>query len=240
MLPLCFSLALAFDHDYRAFARALDGAVTPQGVRYDAVRRADLDAAQAELTEAPVASFSRSEQLAFWVNAYNLLTVDLILDHRPLRSIRDLDAGKVWTTRRFRVAGQDLTLDDIEHRRARPLGDPRVHAALNCASKGCPPLPSRPIRPATLAADLDAAVGLWVGTNAFAVRGDTLYLSQIFKWYEADFPTASPLGAIDATASKALRWLAPWTPDTVDADLAAGRLKVAWQPYDWSLNEVSR
>jgi hypothetical protein len=240
MLPLLMSVALAFDHDYRAYARAIEGAVTPAGVRYDAVRVAELDQALAAIATAPVDTFSRAEKLAFWVNAYDMLTVDLILDSRPLASIRDLDGGKVWSTRRFAVAGASLTLDDIEHKRARTFGDPRVHAVLNCASKGCPPLPARPVRAASLDDDLNAGVALWVGTNAYKVEGGTLYLSQIFKWYEADFATAEAIPGADAVQSKALRWLGRWMPDQTVTDLRAGRLKLEWQRYDWRLNEVTR
>ena len=89
----------------------------------------------------------KEAQLAFWMNAYNALTVDLVTDEWPLASIRDLDGGNPWRKRTFTVAGRSVTLDDIEHRILRPLGDPRIHAGVNCASRGARRFTARRSRP---------------------------------------------------------------------------------------------
>lgn len=222
-----------FDHSHASWAAVLEGAVRPQGVDYGqlAGRTARLDAYLASLEEAPVDQFSKAQQLAFWVNAYNALTVDVLLDEGLPSSIRDLDGGKVWTTRRFRVGGSWVTLDDIEHRRARPLADGRVHAVLNCASKGCPPLPAEPVRASRLDADLDRAAAVWVDTNAYEVDGTTVRFSKVFEWFAEDFRAhgVEPL--------KAARGFVVAHGDA-EARAAVQRegLELAWGRYDWSLN----
>ena len=118
--------------------------VSLAGVDYQAIGPTGLDPYLAQLAGADLSSASKAEKMAFWINAYNALTVDLISENQEISSIRDLDRGKVWDARKFTVAGQQLSLNDIEHGTLRPMGDARVHAALNCASKGCPPLPLKP------------------------------------------------------------------------------------------------
>lgn len=222
----------AWDPSYAALVAFYDGAVDARGVDYALLgsRRSALDAWVRAAADAPVATMSRDDQLAFWIDAYNALTVRLILDERLPGSIRDLDGGAVWTTRAFLVGGEPLTLDQIEHQRVRSFGDPRVHAVLHCASRGCPPLPPEPVRGATLAADLDAGVRRWASANAFAWSDDTLLLSPVFDWYAADFVGASALASPDA----AVAFLAPFVDPATAARMRAA--PKAWGPYDWSLN----
>lgn len=228
--------APTFDHGYARFDAFLGSAVSTAGVDYDdlATRRPDLDAFLAQVASADVAAFTKDQQVAFWVNAYNAHTIALILDHRPLASIRDLDDGNPWKARTFAVAGAQRTLDEMEHQHARKLADGRVHSVINCASKGCPPLPADPILPAGLDASLDAHARRWVATNAYAVEGTTLGFSKIFDWYAEDFT----------------RWRGPPAPGATPAQAAAlgfvvafggdiatpGEPAYAWIPYDWSLN----
>ena len=115
-------------------------------------------------TKIPV---SPQEQKAFWINAYNLLTLDLIVDHPQISSIRELHNGEPWKKESFVVSGQSITLDEIEHKILRPLGDPRIHAAINCASKGCPPLQPFAYQGNQLNTQLDVACRNWMATNAY-------------------------------------------------------------------------
>jgi hypothetical protein len=230
----------AFDHDHAAFAAVLQGAARSEGVDYATIgaRRAGLDAYLSALAEAPVATFTPDQQLALWVNAYNGLTLRLVVDAPGIASIRDLDGGEVWKRRTFRVGGQDLTLDQIEHERARKLTDGRVHAVLSCASRGCPPLPAEPLRAATVDAQLTRAATAWARGNAAAIRGDTVYLSEIFKWFPEDFALyrRSAIPGANEAQTRALWFIATFgDPDAAGA-LTAGGYGVAWEPYDWALN----
>ena len=155
--------------DHRLWARFLAAYVRPgehglNRVAYGSVTaegRADLTAYLAMLTAVPVSTLNRREQMAFWINLYNALTVRVVLDHYPVASIRDIDispglfSNGPWRAKLIAVEGEPLSLDDIEHRILRPIWrDPRIHYAVNCASVGCPNLQAEPFA----AADLDRAL----------------------------------------------------------------------------------
>lgn len=246
MLLLWISSALAdggsFDHAHARFAVVLKGAVSDAGVDYGliATRRAALDEYLAMLADADLSSFTGPQKVAFWVNAYNALTIDLILDSGRPRSIQDLDGGKVWTTRQFQVAGERLTLDQIENQKARPLaGDGRVHSVLNCASKGCPPLPFTPLQGSTLQSQLDEGARRWARTNAFRIQGTNVALSNVFDWYGDDFARErkGDLPNVDGDAEAALWFLARFVDEPTKSLLTSGTLSATWAPYDWSLNQ---
>jgi tetratricopeptide (TPR) repeat protein len=230
-----------FDHTHATFDAFLDGAVAPDGVRYDvlATRRPALAAYLEALATAPVASFAPDQQLAFWIDAYNALTLALVLDAMPLSSIRELDGGQVWTTRSFVVGGERLTLDAIERERVRPLGDGRVHAVLSCASRGCPPLSPDAVVASGLDAQLDAAAARWVASNAWQSADGGVALSSIFDWYAADFAAyvQGDIPGVDGDAEAALWFLSRYADTATSARLRAGGAPVVWQEYDWSLNE---
>lgn len=233
------ALAAGFDHEHRAFDVILDGAVVGGGVRYDVVaaRRAALAAYLDGLAGLDVAGWSRDERLALAINAYNAWTLLVVVDGGPPASILDLDGGKVWKTRRRTIAGASVTLDALEHEWARELGDARVHAALVCAAKGCPPLAADAYTAAGLDAELHAAAKRWAATNAYRVSDGTLALSSIFDWYAEDFaPYAIDVGNADARADGAIGFLVRYVPAQVAATLTSGRLVAGWQPYDWALN----
>lgn len=165
---------------------------------------------------------------AFWVNAYNAITVWLVAGAMPVDSIRKVRGGLFgsgpWGDKVVTIAGQRLSLDDIEHGILRPMwNDNRVHYAVNCASIGCPNLMGRPWEAATLGADLDA------GAQAYAthprgaqVSGGNLVVSSIYEWFQEDF------GGNDAGVITHLRQHGASIPDGVS--------RVSDDRYDWSLN----
>ena len=182
----------------------------------------------------------KEAQLAFWMNAYNALTVDLVTDEWPLASIRDLDGGNPWRKRTFTVAGRSVTLDDIEHRILRPLGDPRIHAGVNCASRGCPPLHRTAFTASNVEKELDAAVGRWARTTGIDVDAGSgsVRVNKIFDWYGEDFMKA-PVEDLPGVAGKreaALAFLLPHLPPDEQALVRSGELTVAWLPYSWEVN----
>lgn len=246
-LSLILSVALAgesesgFDHSYADLDAFYDGAVGSSGIDYGtlAKRRDKLDAALAAIRKAPVDSFSSSQKLALYVNGYNAWTLATVLDAMPLTSIMELDGGKVWDTRSFTVGGESLTLNQIENERIRKLGDGRIHAVVNCASKGCPPLPEDPLRPSTAEAQLTAAAKTWAATNAYAIEGSTLKLSKVFDWYAADFTpyVEADLPGLEGKGEAAASFLDDFVSDEQKTALHGGTLTVAWTEYDWSLNQ---
>ena len=230
-----------FDHSYAEFDRFLEGAVTDDGVDYELLRgRSEALAAHLkEVATADVASFTHAEKLAFYVNAYNGYTLHTILEEWPVASIRDLDGGQVWKRRRFMVGTASLTLDDMEHQQARKLGDGRIHAVVNCASKGCPPLPPDPLRATGIDAQLDRAAARWVRVNGLVVLDETeVQVSKIFEWYSEDFAGFSEgdIAGVQGTKEAALWFCARYAPEPLAQRLTSGELQVSFHAYDWSLN----
>lgn len=241
MLPLLF--LFGFDHQHSAWDAVLRAHVTPGAVAYSAIGPSALDPYLAELAAVDLRELNEIEKKALWLNAYNALTVDLVASNPGIRSIQDLDGGKVWDTRTFTVGGQALTLNDIEHRQLRPMGDARVHAALNCASKGCPPLAGAAFTPEGLQDQLELAARVWVRTNAVKVdqQARVVQLNRIFEWYGQDFlrdygVQRGDIPGVDGTQEAAIHFVSVYIGPTVAAWLRAGGYTVVYMDYDWSLN----
>jgi hypothetical protein len=209
-------------------------------LRYAAVTADDrqrLDTYLAGLAALPISRYRRGEQLAYWINLYNALTVQLVLRHYPLRSIRDIDispgllASGPWDRDLVGVEGQRLTLNDIEHRILRPIwNDPRLHYVLNCASLGCPNLPPRAFAGDAAGQLLDQAARDFVNTRAVQVRDGRLVVSSIYAWFTEDF------GGDEAGVLAHLRRYA--LPPL--AARLAGFRKIGGDAYDWRLNDAGQ
>ncbi len=238
VLLLTLSAALALDSG--PYQQLLRTYVDEDGnVDYVAVREgSEIDEYRAALAVAEVPS-SDDGRAAFWINAYNALTIGLIADNFPLNSIMELDGGSPWDTRIFTVAGQQVTLNHIEHQLLRPMGDPRIHAALSCASRGCPPLRRTVFTADHLDAQLDAASRDWLqgGGVQLDVEGNQVTLSRLFEWYADDFAPASltDIAGVDGAEEAAINFAAGYLPEHA-AWLLTGGYTVAWSPYDWGLN----
>jgi len=211
----------------------------PAGVRVD-YRGLAAEPRWRELLEGLAAApepVERSARLAFWIDAYNVLAIDVVLRHQPVESIRDAGSllRPVWKQPAGRAAGATRTLDEIEHAILRPLGEPRIHAAIVCASVSCPSLRREAFRAERLEAQLeDALTGFLAdprkGSRLDEARGE-LWLSPLFDWFAEDFATA---GGIPAA-------LAPRLPEATRRALAArgGALRVRFFDYDWRLNDLA-
>jgi hypothetical protein len=142
-----------------------------------------------------ISTYNRREQLAYWVNAYNALTVNVVLDHYPVKSIRDikLPAGLFsvgpWGAKLLTVEGEKLSLNDVEHRILRPIWrDPRIHYGINCASLGCPNLAGTAYTGENAQRLLtENAVAFINHPRAASFEGGRLVVSSIYDWFEADF-----------------------------------------------------
>lgn len=223
----------AVDHsEFGAFlARHVRGGVVDYaGFKADEAR---LDQYLATLETVDPESLARNEQFAFYINAYNAWTIKLILTGYPgVKSIKDLGSifQSPWKKEFGRINGKTLTLDDIEHTILRPpFKDARVHFAINCASKSCPPLISEPYRGAVLDTQLDRVTGNFLNTPGnYRLEGDTLWVSSIFKWFAGDF-NDDPAGFYRTYAKGELK---------KQIDEKGDRIKVKFLDYDWSLNGV--
>ena len=197
--------------------------------------RAGIDRYVQALAATPVSRFARPEQFAYWVNLYNALTVQVVLDHYPVASIRDIDispglfANGPWGAERVTVEGEGLTLDDIEHRILRPIWqDPRIHYAVNCAALGCPNLHPVAFTGANTERLLDAGARAFVNHARGARMGrNGLFVSSIYVWFDEDF------GGTDAGVIAHLRRYA----EPALAASLAGVDDIADDGYDWALND---
>ena len=185
-------------------------------------------------------SADRAEQMALWINAYNAITVDLVAKHWPLSSIRQLDDGKVWTTRRFKVAGHTLTLDQIEKQRLAAMKDPRVHVMLNCASLGCPPLSGTAMTKANLEQQLSQATRAWVSGPGVSINPDTqqVLLSEVFDWYAQDFPAppSQIIPGVETRLQGPLHFIAQHLDEPHATLILTGGYQTQFVQFDWKVN----
>ena len=213
--------------------------VTDGMVDYDAFQRDPRFTAYLALLErSRIATMSRPEQLAFWINSYNAYTIALLNQRGERRSIRDINKvlgvtlKSPWAERIVKADGRVLSLDEVEHGIIRPqFQDPRIHVALVCAALGCPPLRSEAFVAARLDAQLDDQARRFLAVrqkNRVDVARGVVYGSPIFTWYRDDFGgTLQGVGAF---------W-ARYLPAGAEQDLVrSGRFRWEDTDYDWRLN----
>ena len=198
--------------------------------------RRSLEAYLGMLTNTDPGDLDRAEQFAYWVNLYNALTVKIVLDAYPVKSIRRITLGRLvaigpWGQPIVIVDGQDLSLDNIEHDILRAIWrDPRIHYAVNCASLGCPNLQLEAFTPGNAEALLEAGARAYINhPRGVAVEGGKLKVSSIYKWFKEDF------GGDDAGVLSHLSQYA----DEDTQSLLDGRTKVDRYDYDWALNDAA-
>jgi hypothetical protein len=222
----------AWDELLRKYVKLTAAGVT--GFAYGDVTAADkqsLKAYIARLQHTRASALDDADRLAFWINLYNALTVDLVLDHYPLKSIRNIAKGEPWSQRLVEVEGQALSLDEIENGILRKLWrDPRVHYAVNCASGSCPNLRPRAFTGDTIEAMLDDGARDYINHDrAVRVAGGDAELSQIFSWYARDFggSQASLIAHLQQYASPELK------------ERLSNVEHISGYSYDWSLNDAT-
>jgi hypothetical protein len=203
-------------------------------------RATTLDPYLQQLATADLESLSRDERLAFWMNAYNALTIALILEHEAVDTIWSITPGDTPETTAESpfelpvgtVADTMRTLDEIEHGIIRERFDePRIHFALVCAAASCPPLRREAYTGNALNAQLEDQTHAFLhnpALNQIPATEDTIRVSRLFDWYQTDFGP-------DAEAVQ--QYIAPYIDDqSVRHGLKEGTYTVDYMPYDWALN----
>jgi hypothetical protein len=238
-LPLAMLLALVFAVtdtqaavDNAIYAELLGRYVKQGHVDYKGLKTQEgrLDDYLGSLAEVDPGALSRNARFAFYINAYNAWTLKLILTGYPgVTSIKDLGTwfSSPWKKKIVKIHGETLTLDQIEHKILRPeFKDPRVHFAINCAALSCPPLESVPYEADRLNAQLDEATIAFINrTDRTYLKGDTLYVSRIFKWFNEDFRPD-----VEAFVRKYARGELKRKLNGIK------KVKISYLDYDWSLN----
>jgi len=206
---------------------------------YDKVGKDDresLDRYIERLAETGISDYKREVQRAYWINLYNALTVREVLRFFPIDSIRDISSGFFsagpWKKKLLVVEGQDLTLNDIEHRILRPIWrDPRIHYAVNCASLGCPNLPVTAFTEDNTDAMLERAAREFINhPRAVAVIDGELQVSSIYEWFKADFGDndAGVIGHLEQYANIKL------------ARELSSISRIESDQYDWHINSTDQ
>lgn len=253
------ALAQSFDHSHAAWTALLKKhVVLLRGNHASQVRYAgfaqDREALKAYLaTLANVAKpafdgFTKPQQMAFLINAYNAYTIELILGKYPnLKSIKDLGSllSNPWKQKVAPLLGTVMTLDNIEHDTLRKRGvydDPRIHFAVNCASIGCPMLREEAFVADRLEAQLDEQARRFLGDrsrNRFNATSGKLEVSKIFDWYGEDFKLGHKgIASLESYFGRHADLLAESANDR--GTVAAGKVPITFLDYDWALNDVRR
>ncbi len=181
-----------------------------------------LDQYISSLEENPPADYwSKNDSLAYFINAYNAVTVKLILDHYPLKSIRKLITP--WRFKRFKLMGQEVSLNHIEHDILRKMKEPRIHFAINCASASCPKLLNTAFYAHTMEAQLEAVTKDFINDEKRnSLTENELKISRIFQWFAGDFGSKKERHA----------FIRKYAQQNI-----AKNAKVRFLDYDWALNE---
>jgi hypothetical protein len=255
LLLLCGPAWAQFDHGYVGWDALLQkhvrwlpdnkqSRVDYNGFKAErAALKKELDAMSA-VTPEQFERWPREQQMAFLVNAYNAFTVELILTRWPdLKSIKELGSllQSPWKKKFFVLLGDERTLDWIEHEQLRPrYKDPRVHAAVNCASIGCPALRPEAFVAPKLQAQFDDGMMRFMADrtrNRFDARRGRLELSKIFDWYGDDFRLGHR--GIHSLAGFAALYADLLADAPVDRErIRAQQVDIAFLAYDWTLNDA--
>lgn len=180
-----------------------------------------LDNYLQKLGNTKVNTLSSNGQLAFWINAYNAFTVRLILDHYPVNSIMDIKKGKPWDYKWIKIDGRTLSLNQIEHEIIRPqFGDARIHFAVNCAARSCPPLLNEAYTADNVENRLERQTRSFINNTAYnQLSADNIKVSKLFDWYADDF-------------GKVIAYINRYANTKVKPGA-----QIQYMDYDWQLNK---
>lgn len=225
--------ALAYEDKLDGLLKDHIKPITANGIQYNGV---DYDAwANDErhkqvldeiLKTDPSTLSSKNEKLAFWINAYNVLTIDLITLEGERESIKDLGGliTSPWDKFKWSIAGKEYTLNDIEHKTIRKLGEPRIHFAINCAAKSCPDLRAESYKADKLDSQLADQTKKTFANSTKGYKkgsGNSVKVTKVIDWFDEDF-----------AGGDLNKWLQSYFPDTVNKDT-----DINFFSYDWSLNK---
>ena len=219
-----FNLSYA-QPDYKNLDAFLKDHININGeVNYTAIKahRGLLDKLVAEISSTKVANnWSKNDQLAFWINAYNVFTIKLITDNYPLKSIQNLDGGKPWDVKRITIGVTKYSLNQIENDIIRAqFKDPRIHFAVNCGAKSCPPILNAAYKGSAVDVQLTEVTIKFINNTKYqTISASKLILSKIFDWYAIDFGNVT-------------NFINKYSNSKINKDAT-----ISFKEYDWALND---
>ena len=185
------------------------------------VSESELDEYLELLRSNPIqGNWSRNEKLSYWINAYNAFTIKLILKHYPVNSILNINSGKAWDLEWIQLGAKQYSLNEIENEIIRPqFKEPRIHFAVNCAAKSCPPLANEAFTPDNIEFLLEKQTQAFIQDASFnQIKKSSVKISKIFEWYGEDFKDL--IGFLNKYSSTQIN----------------NKAKISYQEYNWDLN----
>jgi hypothetical protein len=240
--------ARAADPDYSAWQALLAKHYDPaRGMDYKALKATDkaaLDRLRQQMAGVDVKGLTPKEQLAYWINLYNVSVVSIVTDNYPVESIRDISTDPIVRLNVFKkdsvaIRGGKISLDSIENDKIRAgFKDPRIHFAINCAAESCPPIRPEPYVGARIDEQLDDQARKFLnGPHGVRLEKDgaevTVHTTKIMDWFGKDFDSWG--GGKVAFLRK---YLSPDKVKTLDA--AGGKADFKYDDYSWKLNDTSK
>jgi hypothetical protein len=172
-------------------------------------------------TQYPDKSWSKQDLLAYYMNAYNAMTIDLIVSNYPLKSIKDL--SDPWGQRNWKIGKESISLEEIEHQILRTMGEPRIHFGINCASFSCPPLMNEAFNAVKVDQQLEhLAIKFINDEKRNKISKESVEVSKIFRWFKEDFTTNGDL----------IAFLNQYSRTAISQNA-----RVRYMDYNWELNE---
>lgn len=235
--------AAGAEPDYRLWQELLSKHYDPaRGMNYKGLKadKASLDRLRQQMAAVDVASLSRPEQLAYWINLYNVNVVGVVVDNYPVESIRDISTDPIVRLNVFKkpyvkVRGGTLSLDDVEHKKIRePFKDPRIHFAINCAAASCPPIRPEPYVGARIDRQLDDQTRKFLKGVRLEEDGSelVLHVTRIMDWFRDDF---------EQWGGGSVPFLKQYlSQDKVKRIGAAKEVELEFEDYSWKLNDWRR
>ncbi|MEA2601440.1 MAG: hypothetical protein QOF89_2432 [Acidobacteriota bacterium] len=233
---------------YKAWGELLSKYYDPaQGMNYKALKANDkkaLDDLRRQMGTVDVQTLSRPDQLAYWINLYNINVVGVVVDNYPVASIRDISTDPIIRLNVFKKDSVQtkkgpMSLNDVENDKVRAgFKDPRIHFAINCAAKSCPPIRTEPYEGAKISDQLDDQVRKFLnGPHGMRLAKDggelVIHTTKIMDWFSDDFDKWAG-GAV--AFSK--RYVSNDKRKMMDA--AGNQISLKFDDYDWKLNDASK
>jgi len=246
LLTIAVAAHAQTEPDYCAWTQILKSYYDPaRGMDYAGLKVHDLGGVQKirqQLARVKPQTLNKKQQLAYWINVYNVNTVATILENYPVASIRDISTDpiirlNVFKKERVPAEGTIISLDTIENEKIREgFHDPRIHFAINCAAKSCPPIRPEAYTGADVDAQLNDQVRRFVGANVrFGRDGDKLvvHTTKIMDWFSKDFDNWG-----GGRLAFLRRFVAPDKQRMIDQ--AKDNVDFEYDDYDWALNDWKR
>lgn len=238
---LIFYISTSFSQTHKMFSDILSDHVRNGLVNYQRLQSdSRLNNYLHSLSTTNPSNLEKTDELVFWINAYNAFTLKVVLDNYPLKSITEIKTSSdkvktVWDEEFISINDKKYSLNDIEHKILREkFKEPRIHFAIVCASLSCPELLNESFESENIKEKLNQQASRFLSDksrNDFNLQTRTAYLSKLFDWYKTDF------GKND---EEVLLYLSNFLSDEIKKDIIknSGSWTISYKNYDWSLNEI--